>query len=217
MMEVAADWGLEVIFGMVGHSNLGLADAIREQTEKGTMRYYGVHHEGAASFAASGYAKLTGKPAACLGIAGPGSTNLLTGLWDAKVDRVPIIALSGQVNTQVLGPGAFQEVDLASAFNSVAEWSQTVISNENASELMALAIKHAIVNRDVAHLIFPDEVAFATGKQPRPETPHHGRISTTQIAPPQEQLNQALEVQRESKITAIVVGKGAKPFYLTST
>lgn len=212
MMEVAADWGLEVIFGMVGHSNLGVADAIREQVEKGKMRFYGVRHEGAASFAASGYAKITGQPAACLGIAGPGSTNLLTGLWDAKVDRVPIIALSGQVNTQVLGPGAFQEVDLASAFNAVAEWSQTVISNENASDLMALAMKHAVVNRDVAHLIFPDEVAFAEGLQPRPETPRHGRISTTKIAPPLAQVDEAIDLIKESKITAIVVGKGAKPF-----
>ncbi|MEL6271617.1 MAG: thiamine pyrophosphate-binding protein, partial [Chloroflexota bacterium] len=127
MMEVAADWGLNVIFGMVGHSNLAVADAIRVEEEKGTMRFFGVRHEGAAAFAASGYAKITGKPAACLGIAGPGSTNLLTGLWDAKVDRVPIVALSGQVATQVLGPGAFQEVDLSAAFNSVAEWSQTVL------------------------------------------------------------------------------------------
>lgn len=212
MMEVAADWGLEVIFGMVGHSNLALADAIREQVEKGKMRFFGVRHEGAASFAASGYAKVTGKPAACLGIAGPGSTNLLTGLWDAKVDRVPIIALSGQVQTQVLGPGAFQEVDLASAFNAVADWSQTVLGNENASNLMALAIKHAVVNRDVAHLIFPDEIAFSEGLQPRPETPRQGRISTTEITPPLEQVDEAIELIKESRITAIVVGKGAKPF-----
>ena len=212
MMEVAVDWGLTHIFGMVGHSNLGVADAIRVQEEAGKMRFIAVRHEGAAAFAASGYAKLTGKPAACLGIAGPGSTNLLTGLWDAKVDRVPIIALSGQVQTQVLGPGAFQEVDLASAFNAVAEWSQTVISNQNASALMALALKHAIVKKDVAHLIFPDEVAFAPGAQPRPETPRHGRISTTEIAPPPAQLQEAVEMIRESKITAIVVGKGAKPF-----
>ena len=212
MMEVAADWGLEVVFGMVGHSNLAVADAIREQVEKGEMRFFGVRHEGAASFAASGYAKITGKPAACLGIAGPGSTNLLTGLWDAKVDRVPIIALSGQVQTQVLGPGAFQEVDLASAFNAVAEWSQTVLGNKNASDLMALAIKHAVVNRDVAHLIFPDEVAFAGGLQPRPETPKQGRISTTEIAPPPAQIDEAINLIKESRITAIVVGKGAKPF-----
>ncbi len=212
MMEVAVDWGLTHIFGMVGHSNLGVADAIRVQEEAGKLRFIGVRHEGAAAFAASGFAKLTGKPAACLGIAGPGSTNLLTGLWDAKVDRVPVIALSGQVQTQVLGPGAFQEVDLASAFNAVAEWGQTVISNKNASDLMALAMKHAIVKRDVTHLIFPDEVAFAPGLQPRPATPRHGRISTTEITPPPEQVNEALNMIRESRITAIVVGKGARPF-----
>ncbi|MDQ7035079.1 MAG: thiamine pyrophosphate-binding protein [Anaerolineae bacterium] len=197
---------------MVGHSNLGVADAIRTEEEKGTIRFIGVRHEGAAAFAASGYAKLTGSPAACLGIAGPGSTNLLTGLWDAKVDRVPILALSGQVQTQVLGPGAFQEVDLAAAFNSVAEWSQTDLSNKNAADLMALAMKHAIVNRDVAHLIFPDEVAFASGLQPRPETPRQGRISTTEISPPEAQLQEAIALLKESRITAIVVGKGAKPF-----
>ncbi|MEO1667568.1 MAG: thiamine pyrophosphate-binding protein [Chloroflexota bacterium] len=212
MMEVAADWGLNVIFGMVGHSNLAVADAIRVEEEKGTMRFFGVRHEGAAAFAASGYAKITGKPAACLGIAGPGSTNLLTGLWDAKVDRVPIVALSGQVATQVLGPGAFQEVDLSAAFNSVAEWSQTVLGSKNASDLMALAIKHAVVNRDVTHLIFPDEVAFQPAADPRPETPRHGRISTTEIAPPQAQLDEAIDMIVDSPITAIVVGKGAKPF-----
>ena len=212
MMEVAADWGLTHIFGMVGHSNLGIADAIREQEEKGKMTFIGVRHEGAAAFAASGYAKLTGRPAACLGIAGPGSTNMLTGLWDAKVDRVPIIALSGQVKTQVVGPGAFQEVDLASAFNAVAEWSQTVLSNKNASELMALAMKHAIVNKDVTHLIFPDEVAFAPAADPHPETPRQGRIATTEIAPPPAQLNEALDLIKESRLVSIVVGKGARPF-----
>lgn len=212
MMEVAVDWGLTHIFGMVGHSNLGIADAIREQEEKGKMTFIGVRHEGAASFAASGYAKLTGRPAACLGIAGPGSTNLLTGLWDAKVDRIPIIALSGQVQTQVLGPGAFQEVDLASAFSAVAEWSQTVLSNKNASDLMALAMKHAIINTDVAHLIFPDEVAFAPALNPRPETPRHGRISTTEIAPPKAELKEAVELIKDSRLVTIVVGKGARSF-----
>ena len=79
MLEVATDWGIDACFGMVGHSNLALADAIRAEEAKGKLRFIGVRHEGAASFAASGYAKLTGKPAMCLGIAGPGSTNLLTG------------------------------------------------------------------------------------------------------------------------------------------
>ena len=76
----------------------------------------GIRHEGAAAFACSAYGKLTGRPAACLAIAGPGATNLLTGLWDANVDRAPVLALTGQVDTQVLGRGAFQEVDLQAAF-----------------------------------------------------------------------------------------------------
>ena len=210
MMEVAVDWGLTHVFGMVGHSNLGLARAMQYQADLGKLTFIGVRHEGAAAFAASGYAKLTGKPAACFGIAGPGSTNLLTGLWDAKVDRAPILALSGQVNTQVLGPGAFQEVDLAAAFSAVAEWSQTVLGAKNASDLMALALKHAIVNCDVAHLIFPDEVQVAPGSEEPPPTPQHGRISTTAIAPPQAEFNEALELIRNAKIVTIIVGHGAR-------
>ena len=210
MMQVATEWGIEACFGMVGHSNLALADAIRREEDKGKLRFIGVRHEGAASFAASGYAKLTGRPAMCLGIAGPGSTNLLTGLWDAKVDRAPVIALSGQVQTQVLGPGAFQEIDLAAAFKGVAEWSQTVLSNANASELMALAIKHAVVNRDVAHLIFPDEVAFSPALDPRPATPREGRIGASAIAPPQAELSAAVQMINEARLVTIIMGHGAK-------
>ncbi|MFQ5616042.1 MAG: thiamine pyrophosphate-dependent enzyme [Anaerolineales bacterium] len=132
MVDVMLAWGVDTIFGMVGHSNLGLADAFYLAEKAGRLRYIGIRHEGAAAFAASGYAKLTGRPAACFAIAGPGATNLLTGLWDAKVDRAPVLALTGQVNTQVLGPGAFQEVPLDKAFDAVAAWSQTVLRPENA-------------------------------------------------------------------------------------
>ena len=139
------NWGVEHVFGMVGHSNLGLADALRRQEEAGRLTYIGIRHEGAAAFAASAYGKLTGRPAACLTIAGPGATNLLTGLWDAKVDRAPVLALTGQVDTQVLGPGAFQEVDLAGAFGAVAAWSQPVLRDSKHVELMNLACKNALL------------------------------------------------------------------------
>ncbi len=87
MVETMINWGVTHVFGMVGHSNLGLADAFRKKVKEGKLNYIGIRHEGAAAFAASAYAKLTGKPAACFAIAGPGATNMLTGLWDAKVDR----------------------------------------------------------------------------------------------------------------------------------
>jgi thiamine pyrophosphate-dependent acetolactate synthase large subunit-like protein/nitrite reductase/ring-hydroxylating ferredoxin subunit len=138
MAETLTNWGVRNVFGMVGHSNLGLADALRRQSAAGRLRYVGIRHEGAAAFACSAYGKLTGRPAACMSIAGPGATNLLTGLWDANVDRAPVIALTGQVDTQVLGPGAFQEVDLAAAFGKVAQWTQPVLHTSKHAELAVL-------------------------------------------------------------------------------
>lgn len=165
MAETMTAWGVKQVFGMVGHSNLGLADALRAQEEAGNLTYYDIRHEGAAAFACSAYGKLTGRPAACLSIAGPGATNLLTGLWDANVDRSPVLALTGQVDTQVLGPGAFQEVDLVAAFGKVAQWSQPVLLHTSRhAELMNLAVKSAILNRGVSYLIFPDEVQTLPAK-----------------------------------------------------
>ena len=84
MVETMVNWGVNTVFGMVGHSNLGLADAFRRMEERGALRYFAIRHEGAAAFAASAYGKLTEKPAVCFAIAGPGSTNMYTGMWDAN-------------------------------------------------------------------------------------------------------------------------------------
>ena len=209
MAETMVEWGIDTVFGMVGHSNLGLADALRRQEEKGNLKYIGIRHEGAGAFAASAYAKLTGKPAACFAIAGPGGTNMYTGLWDAKVDRVPILALTGQVDTQVVGTGAFQEVDLKAAFDTVAEFNHTVQHSSKHSELMALAIKTALLRRDVSHLTFPDEVQVL-------KAPHHsiskpaGRITTMEIAPPKEMVDKAIGMIKQSKRPVIIVGHGAR-------
>lgn len=209
MIETLVDWGLDTVFGMVGHSNLGLAEAIRVQEARGKIRYIGIRHEGAAAFACSGYAKLSGRPAACLSIAGPGATNLLTGLWDAKVDRAPVLALTGQVNTQVLGPGAFQEIDLASAFQAVARFSQTVLPDSNHAELASLAYKTAIVERDVSHLIFPDEVQTLDAGKSGPGRPE-GRMAQTAIKPPDQVMESALYRIARAKRPVIIVGYGAR-------
>ncbi|PZD72681.1 Putative thiamine pyrophosphate-containing protein YdaP [Acaryochloris thomasi RCC1774] len=209
MAETMVNWGITHVFGMVGHSNLGLADALRRQEVQGKLTYIGIRHEGAAAFAASAYAKLTGKPAACLTIAGPGATNLLTGMWDAKVDRAPILALTGQVNSQVLGTGNFQECDLQAAFSGVAAWSQTVLSHSQHAELMTLAVKHALLERNVSHLIFPDEVQM----QPAVDVPASnpaGRMTPLQIAPPPESLLEAIDRLKQSRRPVIIVGHGAR-------
>lgn len=210
MVETMVNWGVNTVFGMVGHSNLGVADAMRRQEKKGNLHYFGVRHEGAAAFAASGYAKLTGKPAACFGIAGPGATNMFTGMWDAKVDRAPLLALSGQVNTQVVGTGAFQEVDLVKAFDSVSQFNHAVHLNSNHSELMSLAVKTALIKRDVVHLTFPDEVAFTEKPDnAKAQTPKN-RITPFNISPPKEMLEEATNLIKKAKRPVIIVGHGAR-------
>ena len=192
MAETMVNWGIKHVWGMVGHSNLGLADALRRQEAGGKMTYYGIRHEGAGAFAASAYGKLTGRPAACFSIAGPGATNMLTGLWDAHVDRSPVLALTGQVNTQVLGPGAFQEVDLSAAYGGVAQWSQQVLQSSKHAELINLACKSAILNRGVSHLVFPDEVQTQPAlKDEQPGSPQ-GRIGPSDIGPPPAALDEAV-------------------------
>jgi len=208
MSETMVNWGVDTVFGMVGHSNLGLADALRRQEEKGNLKYIGIRHEGAASFAASAYGKLTGRPAACFAIAGPGSTNMFTGMWDAKVDRAPMLALTGQVATQVVGTGNFQEIDLVSAFHSVADFNHRVQRDSKHSELMSLAIKHAILKRDVSHLTFPDEIQTITSNE-EPQTPDQ-RITSLKIAPPEESLKDSITLISCSKRPVIIVGHGAR-------
>ena len=210
MMETMSNWGVDTVFGMVGHSNLGVADAMRRLEKKGKLQYFGIRHEGAAAFAASGYAKLTGKPAACFGIAGPGATNMFTGMWDAKVDRVPLLALSGQVDTQVIGTGTFQDVDLVAAFDSVSTFNHAVHQNSNYAEMMSQALRHALIKRDVVHLTFPDEVAFSTvSPDTKAQTPD-GRLTSFEIAPPKEALAEAVGHLKSAKRPIIIVGHGAR-------
>ena len=207
MVETMLNWGVDTVFGIVGHSNLGFGDAIRQAELRGELSYFGVRHEGAAAFAASAYGKLMKRPAACFGIAGPGSTNLLTGLYDAKVDRAPVLALSGQVPSANMGRGAFQDLDLEAAFADVARFSRTVHAGADPVELMNLACKTALVESDVAHLIFPDEVQVQPSDQPAagPE----GRVGRRTFAPPQESLDEAIALLGKAERPLIIVGAGA--------
>lgn len=208
VVETLVAHGVDTVFGMVGHSNLGLAEAMRKAEERGELTYIGIRHEGAAAFAASAYGKLTGRPAACFAIAGPGSTNLLTGLYDAKLDRAPVIALSGQVPSDVLGRGAFQDLDLQTVFGDVAVWSASVAAGSDHAELAALAVKHAVDGRGVAHLVFPDEVQVlpsgAEAAQPA------GRSAVRRGAPEPDALERAAAAIVAAKRPVVIAGHGAR-------
>ncbi|WP_345503898.1 thiamine pyrophosphate-binding protein [Pedococcus ginsenosidimutans] len=208
LVETLVAHGVDTVFGMVGHSNLGFADALRHAEERGELRYIGIRHEGAAAFAASAYGKLTGRPAVCFAIAGPGSTNLLTGLYDAKLDSAPVVAISGQVPSKVLGRGAFQDLDLGAVFRDVAISTTTVQSGSDHAELAALAVKHARDGRGVAHLVLPDEVQAQPSSAPAGSP--DGRYSRRPVGPDPDALARATQLLTEAHRPVLVVGHGAR-------
>jgi len=212
--ETLVNWDVGQVWGIVGHSNLGLADALREQASRGELNYYGVRHEGAAAFAASAYGKLMGRPAACFSIAGPGATNMLTGLWDANVDGAPAIALTGQVESQVLGTGNFQELDLEAAYGDVAEFEATMLPDSQHAELATRAAKTAILEGGVSHLVFPDEIQTQSADGASPGSPE-GRIADRDIAPPEDALEDATELLTHAERPVVVAGHGAR-FHMDS-
>jgi thiamine pyrophosphate-dependent acetolactate synthase large subunit-like protein len=134
---------------------------------------------------------------------------LLTGLYDAKVDRAPVLAISGQVPSKVLGRGAFQDLNLLGAFADVAEYSQTVLPDSDHAELTTLALKSALLGRSVSHLILPDEVQVRPAPKGQASTPT-GRVPDLQIAPPSDALARAVDAIDHSVRPVIVVGHGAR-------
>lgn len=209
LIETMSNWGVDTVFGMVGHSNLGIAEAMHRAESAGKLRFFGIRHEGAAAFAAAAYGKLTGRPAVCFGIAGPGSTNLLTGLYDARSDRAPVLAISGNVDSAVAGKGAFQDIDLLAAFADVTVYSAMVRAGSDHAELMTMALKNAILERGVGHLVLPDEVQVLASPDAVPSGPH-GRMPDLRIAPPAAALEQARRLIASSTRPVIVVGAGAR-------
>jgi len=210
MVETMVNWGVTSVFGMVGHSNLGFADAMRVQAEAGKLHYYGIRHEGAAAFAASAYGKLTGHPAAAFTIAGPGATNLMTGLWDAKVDSAPALALTGQVQEQVIGVHAFQDIDLEAAFEAVACYSQTVHPNSDHAQLMTGAIKTSILEKGVGHLVFPDNTQTLPATDAQKAQGPEGRMANLCVGPPASDVTRAADMIAKAARPMIIVGYGAR-------
>jgi len=134
----------------------------------------------------------------------------MTGMYDAKVDRVPMLALAGQVDNQVLGPGAFQEVNLQGAFEDVSAFNQTVYADSKHGELVSLALKTAHLTRNPVNLILPNAVQETPAPKDATAATPEGRITPLAVAPPREALEQAVEKIRLAERPIIVIGHGAK-------
>src|SRR5213080_4873628 len=124
LVERLIDWGVDTVFGLPGDGINGIMEGLRRHSDR--VRFVLVHHEEAAAFMATGYAKSTGKIGVCLATSGPGAIHLLNGLYDAKLDHVPVLAITGMQETQMLGTGYQQEVHLEKLFMDVAEYNEMI-------------------------------------------------------------------------------------------
>ncbi|MGH2487594.1 MAG: thiamine pyrophosphate-binding protein, partial [Ktedonobacterales bacterium] len=146
MMERLVDWGVDTIFGLPGDGINGLVEALR--THKDKLKFIQVRHEEAAAFAACSYAKFTGRLGVCMATSGPGAIHLLNGLYDAKLDRVPVLAIVGQTNRSAMGGSYQQEVDLMTLYKDVAsEYVQMVTVPEQLPNVLDRVPVLAIVGQ----------------------------------------------------------------------
>ncbi|MGH9091322.1 MAG: thiamine pyrophosphate-dependent enzyme [Acidimicrobiales bacterium] len=159
LIERLADWGVDTVFGLPGDGINGIMEGLRRVQDR--VRFVLVHHEEAAAFMATGYAKSTGRLGVCLATSGPGAIHLLNGLYDAKLDHVPVLAVTGMQESQMLGTGYQQEVALDRLYMDVAEYNQMIHVPTQVTTLVDLAVRHALARRGVSHLTIPTDIQVA--------------------------------------------------------
>src|SRR5258708_32203973 len=163
LIERLADWGVDTVFGLPGDGINGILEGLRRHRDR--VRFVLVHHEEAAAFMATGYAKATGRLGVCLATSGPGGIHLLNGLYDAKLDHAPVLAITGMQETSVLGTGYQQEVHLDLLFEDVAEYNQMVTNPAQLPGLVDIAVRTAYARRGVAHLTIPNDIQVAEAER----------------------------------------------------
>src|ERR1044071_3648568 len=176
LVDTIYDWGVEVIFGLPGDGINGIMEALRVRKDK--IRFIQVRHEEAAAFMACSYAKFTGRLGVCMATSGPGGIHLLNGLYDAKLDSQPVLALTGMHFHDLIGTLAQQDVELDKLFEDVAVFNQRVMGPDHVENLADLACRTALSYRQVAHVTFPTDLQereIPSRKNSNRNRPHHTR------------------------------------------
>ncbi len=212
LVERLIAWGIDTIFGLPGDGINGVMEALRKQQDK--IRFIHVRHEESAAFMACAYAKFTGKLGVCLSTSGPGGIHLLNGLYDAKMDQQPVLAITGMQFRDVTGTFSQQDVELDKLFMDVAEYNQRIMDPPHVEPVMDLAIRTAIMKRQVSHVTIPIDVQLApmNNKDRSERNVAHHTSSVPAISgnfPQKSDLEQAAKVINNGKRIAILAGAGA--------
>jgi pyruvate dehydrogenase (quinone) len=211
LIERLSEWGVDTVFGLPGDGINGIFEGLRTHQEK--VRFVQVRHEEAAAFAACGYAKFTGRLGVCLATSGPGGIHLLNGLYDAKCDGQPVLAITGHTFHDLIGTHYQQDVDLDKLFMDVSVFNQRVMGPAHLDNVVDEAIKTAVSRRGVAHITIPKDLqemksSEETRSRANPKKHSANLYAPTYARPSQEALQEAAELINHGRRVAILAGRG---------
>ena len=212
LVETLLDWGVEVVFGLPGDGINGIMESLRIREDK--IRFVQVRHEEAAAFMACGYAKYTGKLGVCLATSGPGGIHLLNGLYDAKLDNQPVLAITGLQFHDLIGTFTQQDVALDKLFMDVATFNERIMGPTHVENIADLACRTALAYHTVAHITFPVDLQEKEVKKKQASSrniPHHTSDVYARGArlPEQGDLQAAADILNQGKKVVILAGRGA--------
>jgi pyruvate dehydrogenase (quinone)/pyruvate oxidase len=211
LVEALLDWKVNVVFGLPGDGINGVIEALRQRQDK--IKFILVRHEESAAFMACAYAKYTGRLGACVATSGPGAIHLLTGLYDAKADNTPVIAITGTTYSDMMGSSYQQDVSLLHLFSDVACYNNMINSPEHAETTVDIACRTALSQRGVGHITIPIDVQEKrlSGKYTRHNVPGHTSdlLSYPKIVPALSEIQKAAKLLDKSRRLVILVGQGA--------
>jgi pyruvate dehydrogenase (quinone)/pyruvate oxidase len=210
LIETLIDWGVDTIFGLPGDGINGIMESLR--TRQDQIRFVQVRHEEAAAFMACSYAKFTGRLGVCLATSGPGGVHLLNGLYDAKMDGQPVLAITGHHYHDLIDTHAQQDIDLDRVFMDVAVYSTRVMGPAHVENVTSLACRNALSKRGVAHINFPVDFQSLTAdeRSKRNKKDHTSSVPAFRAGlPHDEDLNAAAEILNAGQKVAILAGRGA--------
>ena len=205
-------WGVRRVFGYPGDGINGVVLAFGREAGQ-EIQWIQARHEEMAAFMACAHAKFTGEPGVCIATSGPGAIHLLNGLYDAKLDRQPVVAIVGQQARTALGGSYQQEVDLKTLFSDVSAYVEQVVDPAQARQVVDRAFRTALAERSVASVIVPTDVQEADAVETPPH--EHGTVhssigySPPRVVPFDEDLRRAAEVLNGGSRVAMLVGQGA--------
>lgn len=211
MLRRLAEWGVERIFGYPGDGINGFLGAF--DRAEGRPELIQARHEETAAFMATAHAKFTGEAGVCIATSGPGAIHLLNGLYDAKLDHQPVVAIVGQQRRLSIGADYQQEIDLNSLFKDVSAYITTVMHPGAARHAIDRAVRVALAQRSVSTIIIPEDIQESEAMESPPRA--HGSVYSSigfvepDITPPREQLERAAAVLNSGERVAMLVGQGA--------